>query len=230
MPDMSPDNNRDTFQGRGARIKELEEQVAQLKQKLLEAEQTKGVLCDKCGWSMKFPDEDCRCELEEQVEQLKKKSIESDAMTEDEMAKEIGQMSDEEVKANVDRVFGDDLAKRAVKCKAWRWMRGMMTNWGRVLAVDTNGYAHIWEQAVTLAPMPGDAVPDLADPATVGCILALVREAWEAPDAHTMRYWRPDNTFAWLCVSPDARLPTRQSYGETEAEALVVALESMNDD
>ena len=70
--DMNPDNNRDTFQGRGHRIKELEEQIEQLKQKLLETEQTKGLLCDKCGWSMKFPDESCRCELEEQVEQLKK--------------------------------------------------------------------------------------------------------------------------------------------------------------
>ena len=65
--DINPKNNRDTFRGRGFRIKELEEQVVQLKQKLLEAEQTKGVLCDKCGWSMKFPDEDCRCELEEKL-------------------------------------------------------------------------------------------------------------------------------------------------------------------
>jgi sulfite reductase beta subunit-like hemoprotein len=65
--DIKPDNNRDTFQGRGIRIKELEEQVEQLKQKLLETEQTKGLLCDKCGWSMKFPDESCRCELEEKL-------------------------------------------------------------------------------------------------------------------------------------------------------------------
>jgi hypothetical protein len=122
-----------------------------------------------------------------------------------------------------------DLEKRAVACKAWKWMPGMLTNWGRVLWVD-NTHAFIWERAVTLGRMPGDAVPDLTDAATIGCLLALVREAWEAPDAHTMRYWRPDNTFAWLCVSPDAMLPTRQSYGETEAEALVVSLESMNDD
>ena len=46
---MNPNNNRDTFRGRGFRIEELEEQVEQLKQKLLESEQAKGVLCDKCG-------------------------------------------------------------------------------------------------------------------------------------------------------------------------------------
>jgi tmRNA-binding protein len=73
--DINPDNNRDTFKGRRVRIKELEEQIEQLKQKLLETEQTKGLLCDKCGWSMKFPDESCRCELEEQVEQLKQKLL-----------------------------------------------------------------------------------------------------------------------------------------------------------
>ena len=27
-------------------------------------DQTTGELCEKCGWSMKFPDEPCRCELE----------------------------------------------------------------------------------------------------------------------------------------------------------------------
>lgn len=27
-------------------------------------DQTKGELCLKCGWAMKFPEEPCRCELE----------------------------------------------------------------------------------------------------------------------------------------------------------------------
>lgn len=27
-------------------------------------DQTKGELCEKCGWAMKFPKEPCRCELE----------------------------------------------------------------------------------------------------------------------------------------------------------------------
>lgn len=28
--------------------------------------QVTGVLCDECGWAMKFPDELCRCELEKE--------------------------------------------------------------------------------------------------------------------------------------------------------------------
>lgn len=34
-------------------------------------DQTKGELCDKCGWAMKFPDEPCRCELERENAELR---------------------------------------------------------------------------------------------------------------------------------------------------------------
>jgi hypothetical protein len=50
----------------------------------------------------------------------------------------------------------EDLGRRAVACKHWRWMDGMVT-FGFV----------------------GEDVPDLSDPATLGCLLALVREAWK---------------------------------------------------
>lgn len=32
--------------------------------------QVSGVLCDKCGWAMKFPEELCRCELLQERDQL----------------------------------------------------------------------------------------------------------------------------------------------------------------
>jgi len=86
------------------------------------------------------------------------------------------------------------LARRAVACKGWEWLPGM-------LAV---------EQAVpgmALSPHPvrvddywhnvGVWLPDLTDPATLGCLLALVREAWEprrgtdhiASTVHTSTGW-----------------------------------------
>lgn len=46
--DIKPDNNRDTFQGRGIRIKELEEQVEQLKQKLAYKDRRFDKLWDLC--------------------------------------------------------------------------------------------------------------------------------------------------------------------------------------
>ncbi len=48
-------------------------ECADLKERLLISEQTKGEYCEECGWSMKFEDEPCRCELVKQVEELKGK-------------------------------------------------------------------------------------------------------------------------------------------------------------
>ena len=53
-------------------IRNLKEQVDSLKLELRCSEQTKGELCNDCGWSMKFPDEPCRCELVKENEKLKK--------------------------------------------------------------------------------------------------------------------------------------------------------------
>lgn len=76
------------------------------------------------------------------------------------------------------------LARRAVACEGWRWMPGMTTsNGGRVFAVDEDGSCRLdfgaeevpfWCTPETMRKM----TPDLTDAATLGCVLALVREAW----------------------------------------------------
>ncbi len=90
------------------------------------------------------------------------------------------------------------LAKRAVACKGWRWMPGMLAGRSdcppiRLAAIEDAGNAlqeHRW-------------LPDLQDPATLGCLLALVREATTA--------------YASLTFEP--------GYLHTETENLVAALE-----
>jgi hypothetical protein len=62
-------------------------------------------------------------------------------------------------------------------------------------------------------------VPDLSDPATVvGCLLALVREAWGDPAAHAV----PDGDWHVYGDMPE----TEYGTGDTEAAALVAALEA----
>ena len=81
------------------------------------------------------------------------------------------------------------LAKRAVACKGWRWMPGMHTaNEERVIGVMRDDVLHLCApldaalESVSITRVffdsSGSCLPDLTDSATLGCLLALVREAW----------------------------------------------------
>lgn len=111
------------------------------------------------------------------------------------------------------------LARRAVACRGWRWMPGMLCADGtrlcrydgrqRWTAVKGGIKVYVWA-----------GIPDLTDPATLGCLLALVREAWGDPLAYTMAYcgrWT-------LCSDRDEEIDPGD--GPTEAEALIAALEA----
>ena len=123
------------------------------------------------------------------------------------------------------------LSKRAVACPKWRLMPGMLTDEGRrVMQVwpDNLGikWSHLLDNRVV---RDADALPDLTDAATLGCLLALVREAWgcvvvTSPDydedevgcqGWSVIGWRAIETVRWTMVGE----------GPTEAEALVAALE-----
>lgn len=108
----------------------------------------------------------------------------------------------------------ETIARRAVACPRWRWMGGMQVvhtpphdgATGYHLRLSQDGYIPA-----------SNEYPDLSDPATLGCLLALVREAWGKPDLHARpegRYWR-----MWAS-EPSANIHL------TEAAALVAALEA----
>lgn len=65
----------------------------------------------------------------------------------------------------------DELARRAVKSPHWRWMPGM-----RWRTDDDAGRLDDYQPEYM--GRPSDALPDLTDPATVGCLYALLREHW----------------------------------------------------
>jgi hypothetical protein len=118
------------------------------------------------------------------------------------------------------------LAKRAVACPKWRWMPGMR-------AVGRRNVPTAWfrseDDICRLTGEWADAAPDLTDPATLGCVLALVREAWEprrgtdhiASTVHASTGWGVGARVGSECFAAII-LPAFSS----EAEALVAALEA----
>ena len=128
------------------------------------------------------------------------------------------------------------LAKRVVKCKAWRWMPGMRDSSGvRV----SRGVAETpedafypggirdgdWRVRPDNAVVTVDALPDLTDPATLGCLLALVRESWDDGRLGLCALRGLDGEWRWVVVRQELMAPSCGS-GPTEPHALVAALEA----
>lgn len=115
----------------------------------------------------------------------------------------------------------EDLGRRAVACKRWRWMPGMAVLGGFAgvdrLFTDKFGMIHVPDKDAGM-------VPDLSDPATLGCLLHVVREAtgqqssasWYPGGKHDYAHWAwySDDCYGKLCE------------GSTEAECLVRVLEA----
>lgn len=123
------------------------------------------------------------------------------------------------------------LARRAVTCKGWRWMPGML------IADHESGIRCLWQDDLYLYGSINKSgawirvsngsdyyLPDLTDPATLGCILSLVREEWADPEAHLAL-----GAAGWVLLSGESRVATVVypfSAGRTEPEALIKALEA----
>ena len=88
----------------------------------------------------------------------------------------------------------EDLARRAVACRAWRWLPAMRWAW------------------------VGSHAPDLEHPATLGCVLGLVRDAYGDASLDIARDGED-----WAVADKYGREVSR---GPSDREALVLALEA----
>jgi len=121
------------------------------------------------------------------------------------------------------------LSQEIVKFKHWHWMKGMLLldGKGRVVSVE-GGYLLACLEGPLDPPILGGRLgefdaestwvfPDLDDPGTIGCLLDLVRKAYNDPSLSAFLchdgVWR-------IAVCVDASVP-----GATEKEALAFALQ-----
>jgi len=111
--------------------------------------------------------------------------------------------------------YWQDLGRRAVACEYWRWLPGM-------LCIPVGGGLPIRYNGIPSRDMSSAGnvryIPNFRDPATLGCLLALVREI-HGDDVHTT----PDNTGCGWWVEGLSEIGLIHA---TEAEALVAALEA----
>ena len=121
-----------------------------------------------------------------------------------------------------------DLARAAIALPGWRWLPGMKTAAGwRVCEVplpDMVGLHCPGYHDYTLHPrevVKRCREPDLSDPATLGCLLALVREVWGDPKGSVYYLALVESEPGWF-----AEFGAHAELYATEAEALVAALEA----
>lgn len=104
---------------------------------------------------------------------------------------------------------GKALGRKATSCPAWVWVPGMRADGIRVLAVRKDGLPF---HTTTRNP-----IPDLQDPGTRGCLLDLVRVAWE--EERLGLAWDE----GWYITTPYGPLLGAVRFA-SEEEALVAAL------
>jgi len=112
----------------------------------------------------------------------------------------------------------EELARRAVACKRWRWVPGML-------------YRHrrfpVRPESDTAPVIEGGGLPDFSDPATLGCLLALVREAWgpaASVSVNMSGFWAVGGATVLSGKGKGATI-NLGIWKLTEVEALVAALE-----
>ena len=125
-----------------------------------------------------------------------------------------------------------EISERLIACKGFRWMPGMRTlgEW-RIINVDADGVEVVTDLGEVVLFHSGDlphiasSLPDLTDPATIGCLLVLVREVWEDPTASTAATREADGKRGWVmdCWDPKSPLNGIGPF-QSEAATLVAAL------
>ena len=121
-----------------------------------------------------------------------------------------------------------ETARAFVACSRWVWLPGMR-------AVGRKGYPAAWfrveEPLQKLGGVWRGAVPDLTDPATLGCILQVARDAHGVPWLTPVPLYHALGCYGWrlpirIDGAPMHRTTRRTPVYKSEAEALLQVLQA----
>ena len=117
------------------------------------------------------------------------------------------------------------LGERAVACKAWKWMPGMLGgtigDWFRCYAQPDGLYWQGEPHGGWTKTKEDDWIPNLNDPGTKGCLLDLIRDASNDPWLYVYNRSRADGSETEWTTTISGR---RFSAG-SEQEVLIAMLE-----
>ena len=119
-----------------------------------------------------------------------------------------------------------ELSLRAIKCRYWRWAPGMVDTFGR-LNTEIGWFRPMRAHDQAQIPPLAARLPDLDHPATLGCLMALVREVWKAERLYSS--WFLDAQRWEVLTVPDGQnsgFTELIGHGPTEAASWVSALEN----
>jgi len=120
------------------------------------------------------------------------------------------------------------LVNRLTACKRWRLIPGIVARDKNNAVFVFVGY-HTDGQEMWAGPsgwLAGSALTiDITSPATLGCLLTLIREAWNDPGLYTVPLSSPGSVVNYLWhIRGNGSYIAKRSY-TTEIAALVAALE-----
>ena len=142
------------------------------------------------------------------------------------------------------------LGRRARRCAGWKWMPGMLVFapalrgagepetgplYARLVSMGGLGIANAAgnERLIDCDSLRPETIlmPDFRDPATLGWLLALVRDALNDPALCVVSYYVPDgraHKVVWSVEPTDQQWQQKHKLFDfvSEAEALVAALEA----
>ena len=119
-----------------------------------------------------------------------------------------------------------ELSLRAIKCRHWRWLPGMVDTFGR-LNTDAGWFRPMLARDQSQIPSSATRFPDLDHPATLGCLMALVREVWKMDRLYSS--WSLDAKRWEVLTVPEGQnegFPELIGQGPTESASWVSALEN----